>query len=394
MVDRVPEHPGRVRLIPVPGEDNLYDLVREDGATVEGTPLCKATMLPDDVCNTLGLNTKTAEPKDAIAKIAELAHIGFGTVKVVLKDALGRGYRGAVIKGLYKNITTDNSGTAVLGGVPGGTYTLSCDKTWVDASIPSVNCAVSGGITTTVNMLIASKNEKNATITTTQNIVFSPNILSIDVFCVGGGGGGGGYGAMYASSGGGGGGGYTETQLNITPTADTAYRATIGAGGAGSKSSDGQSIGGSAGGVTSFMTVSASGGGGSGTFLNNGCAPGGDGGSGGGASASKNYSAGSGGGDGSGGSGVTTSRGQGTTTRAFGEASGALYGGGGGGGGYASRPGGSGGTGGGGTGGSTGSGYSGSSGYGGGGGGGGSAYGNSGGYGGSGVVLIRWRNRV
>lgn len=73
MVDRVPEHPGRVRLIPVPGEDNLYDLVREDGATVEGTPLCKATMLPDDVCNTLGLNTKTAEPKDAFTILGQRA---------------------------------------------------------------------------------------------------------------------------------------------------------------------------------------------------------------------------------------------------------------------------------------------------------------------------------
>lgn len=85
MVDRVPEHPGRVRLIPVPGEDNLYDLVREDGATVEGTPLCKATMLPDDVCNTLGLNTKTAEPKDAFLLCGDR----IGDIKTTTRKGLG-----------------------------------------------------------------------------------------------------------------------------------------------------------------------------------------------------------------------------------------------------------------------------------------------------------------
>lgn len=40
--DRVPTYPGRVKLVPVPGQANTYDMVRADEPTVEGTPLNKA----------------------------------------------------------------------------------------------------------------------------------------------------------------------------------------------------------------------------------------------------------------------------------------------------------------------------------------------------------------
>lgn len=40
LVDRVVEFPGRVRLTPVPGEENVYDMTREEGQiTVWGTQL-------------------------------------------------------------------------------------------------------------------------------------------------------------------------------------------------------------------------------------------------------------------------------------------------------------------------------------------------------------------
>lgn len=41
--DRVPTYPGRVKLIPVSGQANTYDMVRADSPTVEGTPLDKVT---------------------------------------------------------------------------------------------------------------------------------------------------------------------------------------------------------------------------------------------------------------------------------------------------------------------------------------------------------------
>lgn len=43
IVDRVPTHIGRIRLTPVTGQPNIFDMVRADEPTVEGTPLDKAT---------------------------------------------------------------------------------------------------------------------------------------------------------------------------------------------------------------------------------------------------------------------------------------------------------------------------------------------------------------
>lgn len=47
MQDRVSLYPGRVKLEPVAGQDNLYDLTRADQPTQEGTPLNKANLLSD-----------------------------------------------------------------------------------------------------------------------------------------------------------------------------------------------------------------------------------------------------------------------------------------------------------------------------------------------------------
>lgn len=42
VLDRVPTHPGRVKLIPVAGQANTYDMVRADEPIVVGTPINKA----------------------------------------------------------------------------------------------------------------------------------------------------------------------------------------------------------------------------------------------------------------------------------------------------------------------------------------------------------------
>ena len=136
----------------------------------------------------------------------------------------------------------------------------------------------------------------------------------IDVFLVGGGGGGGSSGTY----GGGGGGGYTKTIKAVAVHANTTYTIVVGAGG--EKESPG--------GESSIFGASASGGKpGAGYGSNDG--KGGDGGSGGGAYGSNG--ARYGGTDGSDGEGPDNSRGkgQGSTTREFGESSGRLYSGGG-----------------------------------------------------------------
>lgn len=41
--DRVPQYPGRIKLTPVSGQTNVYDMIVMDSASVAGTPLNKAT---------------------------------------------------------------------------------------------------------------------------------------------------------------------------------------------------------------------------------------------------------------------------------------------------------------------------------------------------------------
>jgi uncharacterized repeat protein (TIGR02543 family) len=214
---------------------------------------------------------------------------------------------------------------------------------------------------------------------------FTPLInMTIDVFLVGGGGGGGtstGNGAK-----GGGAGGHTTTGLSVSVTANTAYPIVIGGGG-----------GIQAGGGTSTGFGYNAPGGGANNSVN-----GGTGGSGGGGASGYNTSypyagyGGSNGADGGSGAGDSTAgaggAGQGSTTREFGESTGALYGAGGSGGvhnyGTAAwvRSGGE-------TGGGTGGAPNNNGGSGaantGGGGGGGAGYMKAGGYGGSGIVIIR-----
>ena len=149
--------------------------------------------------------------------------------------------------------------------------------------------------------------------------------MVIDAFLVGGGGGGGQNNSTYKLSSGGGG-GYTATQLNIALTSKTSYTIVIGAGGAPSTTyATGN------GGKTTAFSQTADGGkegirskGGIAVTAN-----GGYGGSGGGDCVqSDKIHAYDGQSDGAG--GTDSGNGQGTTTREFGESTGALYAGGGG----------------------------------------------------------------
>jgi hypothetical protein len=68
MQDRVSLYPGRVKLEPVAGQANTYDLTRADQPTQEGTPLNKATLLKDTTAARLGLGA-SAVPDDVLARI-------------------------------------------------------------------------------------------------------------------------------------------------------------------------------------------------------------------------------------------------------------------------------------------------------------------------------------
>lgn len=73
MKDRVPLYPGRVKLNPVSGQPNTYDMVRADEPTQEGTPLNKATLLKDATAALYGL-PNTAVPDDVFLSISNYAN--------------------------------------------------------------------------------------------------------------------------------------------------------------------------------------------------------------------------------------------------------------------------------------------------------------------------------
>lgn len=156
----------------------------------------------------------------------------------------------------------------------------------------------------------------------------------IDVFLVGGGGGSGGIYEWYPC--GGGGGGYTTTQRGVAVSVNTNYPITIGAGGTGASTKNGT---GGTGGTSTFGSIASAGGG-----YGGGAPSGGNGGSGGGTGqissngSTDGITAGAPGVDGGDGGGSHPGKGQGTTTREFGESYAELYAGGGSNGGGGTNP--------------------------------------------------------
>lgn len=71
MQDRIPLYPGRVKLIPVNGQTNTYDMVRADEPTEAGTPLNKASLLKDTTASLYGLGAD-AVPDDVLVKLGSI----------------------------------------------------------------------------------------------------------------------------------------------------------------------------------------------------------------------------------------------------------------------------------------------------------------------------------
>lgn len=80
MQDRVSQYPGRVKLTPVSGQENVYDMEWADGATVAGTPLNKANLLTDSTASRFGLSS-SATVNQVFGKLYNAAIVSGSTVK-------------------------------------------------------------------------------------------------------------------------------------------------------------------------------------------------------------------------------------------------------------------------------------------------------------------------
>ena len=120
MKDRVPLYPGRVKLTPVSGQANTYDMVRADEPTQEGTPLNKATLLKDATARKYGLDQQTATVNDVLERVV--------LPQIVVKAPTG------------STVTCTKGGTVLTASEVSGTWTFDV----TDYGIWVIN-AVMGG---------------------------------------------------------------------------------------------------------------------------------------------------------------------------------------------------------------------------------------------------------
>lgn len=95
MKDRIPTYPGRVKLTPVTGQADTYDMVRADEPVQEGTPLNKMTLLQDATAALYGLDG-SAVVDDVLGKLSAAALIKM--VPRYTKVSLGGLAEGSVIQ--------------------------------------------------------------------------------------------------------------------------------------------------------------------------------------------------------------------------------------------------------------------------------------------------------
>ena len=199
----------------------------------------------------------TSDADAALAKIADTVK-SIGNVQVKVVDPSGNPIQGARITGLYGTPTTASDGTAhgVLQTNP-----ISISSPYIDLKDQTADASGYVGSFNVLTITLPIVGENNVKrITSSQTVKFKLAKI-VDVCCVGGGGGGGnlityisGGGTYYKKSGGGGGGAIVNSYskpINV----DVDYVLSVGSGGISGTT-------GGTGGTTTFLSVSATGGGG------------------------------------------------------------------------------------------------------------------------------------
>lgn len=116
MKDRVPVYPGRVKLTPVSGQSNTYDMVRADAPTEEGTPLNTNTLLKGTTAELLGLIAEDSTPDDALNALYELATEGEISEDRLPTIPINKGGTGATTaEDARENLGTNNAENITAG---------------------------------------------------------------------------------------------------------------------------------------------------------------------------------------------------------------------------------------------------------------------------------------
>ena len=273
MEDRIPSpgQQGRILITPEDGSAPYYATVTmADNPTNPGTPLNKSTLLQDQTEVALFGTANNRTVDEAFRGIANKLDLIMGdqaALTLTVQDSAGNGIPDVLIGNMFDengdSVYTNASGVA-SGYVAEGSVILTISG-YADIENYSESIEVTKGETYSKVWTVNVRNFIK--ITSTQNIKFSGNVISVDVDVLGGGGGGSvgseyGTGSNYtARSGSGGAGGDVGEMVSIDVNPNEDYPAVIGGGGpGGTYSSSGRYTNGGTGGASSFLGVTASGG--------------------------------------------------------------------------------------------------------------------------------------
>lgn len=189
MQDRVPLYPGRVKMTPVAGQENIFDMVRADEPTQEGTPLNKATLLKDATAAILGL-PNTAVPDDAFLALALPA--GKYAISLTLKSPGGRPMSGISLSGIVtaagSAVVTDENGVG-FGFSTSSPTTITADiSAFLDLTgTASVTLTPKEKIVNEAEIVCKRGSATKATFSASKTVKFSPDVSEYDASAIGGG---------------------------------------------------------------------------------------------------------------------------------------------------------------------------------------------------------------
>ena len=128
LVDRVVEYPGRVRLTPVPGEENVYDMSREEGeVTIWGTELNAENLYDglghvyEDYTGTVTYEAGTIGTRATAVNMGMATRAGYRLVSLLILSATNASAysiqpyvsSGTVYAAIYRATTAAVSGASI-----------------------------------------------------------------------------------------------------------------------------------------------------------------------------------------------------------------------------------------------------------------------------------------
>ena len=251
MKDRVPLYPGRVKLTPVAGQANTYDMSRADSPQQEGTPLNKATLLSDETAALIwpDASTRPADPTvdDALAALPHKRKVAKTVIITETQDWKVPAHTGeldvTVFGGGGAGAVAYNYKSSMSGGGGGGGHMARGTFDIPEGSIVTVTIGKGGAAGTTSSNLNGAA---GGTTSFGAHISAAGGSGGNDINGGDGGSGGGGGHRYYASGGnggagsygGGGGGGEAGSGENGPNGGAGGNGGTYGGGGGGSSSYD------------------------------------------------------------------------------------------------------------------------------------------------------------